>query len=171
MPPPQATGRSACGPQHGRARTSPNWSSPPHQGRQFQAAPRGQISCSLEKLRSVQVIVAAAFAERQSQARRLRLPGSRRQGSVADVCAPLTVLLPAESAVPDARFDRSRRARLNACFATRALAPLVPHLAGSGHLPKSAGMARVGWPGGISPPGSHRSRRDSLPSPGSSDRS
>ena len=25
----------------------------------------------------------------------------------------------------------------------------------------------VGWPGGISPPGSHRSRRDSLPSPGS----
>ena len=26
----------------------------------------------------------------------------------------------------------------------------------------------VGWPGGISPPGSHRSRRDSLPSPGSS---
>jgi hypothetical protein len=27
---------------------------------------------------------------------------------------------------------------------------------------------RVGWPGGISPPGSLRSRRDSLPSPGSS---
>src|ERR1039457_2513626 len=26
----------------------------------------------------------------------------------------------------------------------------------------------VGWPGGISPPGSHGSRRDSLPSPGSS---
>ena len=26
----------------------------------------------------------------------------------------------------------------------------------------------VGWPGGVSPPGSHRSRRDSLPSPGSS---
>ena len=26
----------------------------------------------------------------------------------------------------------------------------------------------VGWPGGIAPPGSHRSRRDSLPSPGSS---
>ena len=26
---------------------------------------------------------------------------------------------------------------------------------------------RVGWPGGISPPGSHRSRRDSLLSPGS----
>ena len=25
----------------------------------------------------------------------------------------------------------------------------------------------VGWPGGIAPPGSHRSRRDSLPSPGS----
>src|SRR5208282_6687289 len=27
---------------------------------------------------------------------------------------------------------------------------------------------RVGWPGGISPPGSLRSRRDDLPSPGSS---
>jgi hypothetical protein len=26
----------------------------------------------------------------------------------------------------------------------------------------------VGWPGGIAPPGSLRSRRDSLPSPGSS---
>ena len=25
----------------------------------------------------------------------------------------------------------------------------------------------VGWPGGIAPPGSHRSRREGLPSPGS----
>jgi len=30
------------------------------------------------------------------------------------------------------------------------------------------GSTLVGWPGGISPPGSRRSRRDSLPSPGSS---
>src|SRR5260370_6929764 len=29
-------------------------------------------------------------------------------------------------------------------------------------------VAHVGWPGGIAPPGSRRSRRDSLPSPGSS---
>src|SRR5271167_4716646 len=29
------------------------------------------------------------------------------------------------------------------------------------------GVDLVGWPGGIAPPGSHRSRRDSLPSPGS----
>lgn len=31
-----------------------------------------------------------------------------------------------------------------------------------------ADKLRVGWPGGISPPGSHRSRRDTLASPGSS---
>ena len=29
-------------------------------------------------------------------------------------------------------------------------------------------LVSVGWPGGISPPGSHRSRRDTLASPGSS---
>ena len=29
------------------------------------------------------------------------------------------------------------------------------------------GVNEVGWPGGISPPGSHRSRRDTLASPGS----
>src|ERR1022692_1352928 len=34
--------------------------------------------------------------------------------------------------------------------------------------PLFAYVAHVGWPGGISPPGSHGSRRDSLPSPGSS---
>ena len=33
----------------------------------------------------------------------------------------------------------------------------------SGHAP----AARVGWPEGVSPSGSHRTRRDSLPSPGS----
>jgi hypothetical protein len=31
----------------------------------------------------------------------------------------------------------------------------------------TSGITSVGWPGGIAPPGSHRSRRDSLPSPGS----
>jgi hypothetical protein len=30
------------------------------------------------------------------------------------------------------------------------------------------GRSLVGWPGGIAPPGSHRSQRDSLPSLGSS---
>src|SRR5215469_261179 len=34
--------------------------------------------------------------------------------------------------------------------------------------PETSWSGSVGWPGGISPPGSHRSRRDSLPSPGSS---
>ena len=33
---------------------------------------------------------------------------------------------------------------------------------------EAAGITRVGSPGGIAPPGSHRSQRDSLPSPGSS---
>jgi hypothetical protein len=36
-----------------------------------------------------------------------------------------------------------------------------------GSILAARGQPAVGWPGGISPPGSHRSRRDSLPSPGS----
>src|SRR5450759_1530316 len=34
-------------------------------------------------------------------------------------------------------------------------------------LEQTSRRHRVGWPGGIAPPGSHRSRREGLPSPGS----
>ena len=43
----------------------------------------------------------------------------------------------------------------------------TPRTIRTGHHPHPRATA-VGWPGGISPPGSRRSRRDSLPSPGSS---
>ena len=48
--------------------------------------------------------------------------------------------------------------------ATRVHAPAAAHR----NPPTTTRNHRsVGWPGGIAPPGSHRSRRDSLPSPGS----